>query len=166
MQFIPNIGLRTFKTALSIFLCLLLFPDEPFFACMTVLFCVHNTLDDSIQAALTRGLGTIIGGIMGLIFLTLCRYVETFSLPSFIIRTLVYLLISCGIMLTIHCLNLMKRPAWITIGCIVFLAVTTANADKAPLFYTLNRIIETFFGILIALLVNYFVKPPKRNSTS
>ncbi|MBP3888121.1 MAG: hypothetical protein J6F30_10860 [Cellulosilyticum sp.] len=54
MQFVPHIGLRTLKTALGIFLCLLLFPDEPFFACMTVLFCVHNTLDDSIQAGLTH----------------------------------------------------------------------------------------------------------------
>lgn len=166
MQFIPRIGLRTLKTALGIFLCLLLFPDEPFFACMTVLFCVHNTLDDSIQAGLTRAVGTIIGGMLGLIFLYLCRYVEGFTLPPFITKFFVYLLISLGIIVTIQCFNWLRRPTWVTIGCIVFLGVTTANADKAPLFYTLNRIIETLFGMVIGLTVNRFVAPPKKNSKS
>ncbi len=163
MHFIPNIGLRTLKTALGVFLCLLLFPNDPFFACMTVLFCVNNTLDNSIQAALTRGLGTSIGGIIGLVFLCLCRYVESFHLPILMTRLLVYLLIALGIIVTIHFFNLIKHPSWITIGCIVFLAVTTAHADKAPLYYTLNRIIETYFGIVIGLLVNRFIIPPKKS---
>lgn len=166
MQYLPNIGLRTLKTALGIFLCLVLFPNEPFFACMTVLFCIQNTLDESIKAALTRSLGTILGGLIGLIFLCLCRYVKTFALPEFMMKLIIYLLIAVGIIITIHCCNLLKHPMWITIACIVFLGVTTANADKAPLFYTLNRIIETLFGMTIGLLINYFVTPPKKNSTS
>lgn len=162
MQLIPNIGLRTFKTALAIFLCLLISPSEPFFACMTVVFCIQSTVNDSIQAALTRSLGTILGGMIGLIFLCLCRYVKTLDLPFYLVKLMTYLLISGGIILTIHCFNLLKRPAWINIGCIVFLAVTTSNADKAPLFYTINRIAETLFGMFIGLLVNRFITPPPK----
>ena len=33
---VPKIGLRTIKTSLSVFLCLVLLPNEPFFACLTV----------------------------------------------------------------------------------------------------------------------------------
>ncbi|MBE6024165.1 MAG: FUSC family protein [Cellulosilyticum sp.] len=162
MQLIPNIGLRTLKTALAIFLCLLIFPGEPFFACMTVIFCVQNTVNESIKAALTRSLGTIIGGFMGLIFLCLCRLVRSMDLPAYPTKILVYMFIAIGIMLTIHCFNLLKRPSWINIGCIVFLAVTTANADKAPLYYTLNRIIETLFGMFVGLMVNRFITPPAK----
>lgn len=161
MQPLPNIGLRTLKTALAIFLCLLLSPGEPFFACMTAVFCIQSTVNDSIQAALTRGLGTILGGVIGLIFLTLCRYVRTFEFPFFATKLIIYALIAFGIIITIHGLNLLKKPGWIPIGCIVFLAVTTANADKTPVLYTFNRIAETLFGIVIGLLVNRFITPPK-----
>lgn len=164
MQLFPHIGMRTLKTALGIFLCLLISPTEPFFACMTVVFCIQNTVDDSIKLALTRSLGTIIGGIMGLTFLCLCRYVKTLGLPFYVTKLLVYLLISIGIMCTIQSFNLLKRPSWINIGCIVFLAVTTARADSAPVAYTINRIIETLFGMLIGLIVNYTIKPPKHSN--
>ncbi|MBQ1273996.1 MAG: aromatic acid exporter family protein [Cellulosilyticum sp.] len=161
MPQITNIGLRTLKTALAVFLCLLISPSEPFFACMTVIFCIQNTVNDSIQAALTRSLGTLLGGILGLIFLCLCRYIQTLGLSFYLTKLITYLLISIGIIITIQCFNLLHRPSWIPIGCIVFLAVTTANADKAPLFYTVNRVVETFFGSFIALLVNRFITPPK-----
>lgn len=157
----PKIGLRTLKTALAVFICLCLAPKDPFFAAITSIFCIQNTHDDSIQVALTRTLGTILGGVFGLIFLCLCRYIRTFSLPDPIIAVMVDITICVGIVLTIYCINLLKRPAWIPIGCVVFLAVTTANADKAPLYYTFVRCSETIGGMIIGLLVNRFVLPPK-----
>lgn len=156
-----RIGLRTLKTALAVFICLCVASTQPFFAAITSIFCIQNTHDDSIKVALTRTIGTILGGVFGLIFLCICLYIRTFNLPETITSLFVNFVICIGIILTIYCINLLKRPAWIPIGCVVFLAVTTANADNAPLYYTVVRCSETIFGMIIGLLVNRFILPPK-----
>lgn len=159
---IPSIGLRTIKTALAVFLCLLLFPNEPFFACLTTVFCIQDTVSNSVTMAINRGLGTILGAIIGLLFLIVCRFL-TYNIDIYIIRKLfVYITISIGIICVICLCNLLKKPGAINISCIAFLAVTTAHAFANPIHYSLNRIIETLFGIFIGLLVNKFISPPKK----
>ena len=66
---LPKIGLRTIKSGIAVFLCLLLLPDEPFFACITAVIFLQDTFYNSIHMGLNRGAGTIIGAILGLIFL-------------------------------------------------------------------------------------------------
>lgn len=157
----PKIGLRTIKTALAVFLCLLLFPAEPFFACITTIFCLQDTSTNSRKMAFVRGFGTIFGGAIGLCFLYICRFTKQIIPINYFGTLCTYLIIALGIITVIYLLNLLKRQGCIPIACIVFLAVTTANADKAPVYYTVNRIIETLFGIIIGLLVNYYVTPPR-----
>lgn len=161
MQFIPKVGLRTLKTALAVFLCLLLFPATPFFACMTAVFCVQDTVSNSLKMAFVRGFGTIWGGLIGLVFLYICRFVKGFALPILLTTPIVYAIIAVGIIVVIQSLNLLQRSNCINIACIVFLAITTVNADKTPLIYTTNRVIETLFGVIIGLIVNRFINPPK-----
>lgn len=157
----PKIGLRTTKTALAVFLCLLFFPNEPFFACLTAVFCVQDTVSNSINMAINRGLGTILGATIGLLFLILCRFF-TYTIDIYIIRKiLVYLTIAIGIIAVIYLCNLLKKPGAINISCIAFLGVTTVHAFGNPIYYALNRTIETLFGIFVALLVNKFISPPK-----
>lgn len=158
---LPTIGLRTIKTAIAVFLCLVFFPNEPFFACLTSVFCVQDTVSNSINMAINRGLGTILGAIVGLIFLLIYRFLDYKITPYYISKLLVYLTIAIGIVVVIYLCNLIKRNAAINIACIVFLAVTTVHAFGQPIYYTLNRIIETLFGIFVALLVNIFISPPK-----
>lgn len=159
----PKIGLRTIKTAIAVFLCLLLFPNEPFFACMTSIFCVQDTVSNSINMAINRGLGTMLGAIIGLTFLILCRFF-TFEIDTYpISKLLVYITIALGIIVVIYICNLIKRPGAINISCIAFLAVTTIHAFTDPIFYATNRIIETLFGIFIGLLVNKLILPPNSN---
>ncbi|MDV4150181.1 aromatic acid exporter family protein [Clostridium sp. AL.422] len=157
----PKIGLRTIKTALAVFLCLLFFPNEPFFACLTAVFCVQDTVSNSVKIAINRGVGTILGAIIGLLFLIACRFF-TYNIDIYIIRKLlVYLTIAIGIIAVIYSCNLINKPGAINISCIAFLAVTTVHAFGDPIHYALNRIIETLFGILMGLLVNKFISPPK-----
>lgn len=164
MQLIPKIGLRTLKTAIAVFLCLALFPAEPFFACMTAVFCVQDTVSNSFKIAFVRGFGTIWGGLIGLIFLYICRFVRVLNFPTLLTTFLIYGVIATGVIVVIHSLNILKHPTCINISCIVFLAITTVNANRTPIFYTTNRIIETLFGVLIGLLVNRFITPPKENA--
>ncbi|VYU57241.1 FUSC family protein [Clostridium tertium] len=157
----PKIGLRTIKTAIAVFSCLLFFPNEPFFACLTTVFCVQDTVTNSVTIAINRGLGTILGAVIGLLFLIVCRFF-TYNINVFIIsKFLVYITISIGIIVVIYICNLIKKPGAINISCIAFLAVTTVHAFGNPIYYATNRIIETLFGILVGLLVNKFILPPK-----
>ncbi len=157
----PSIGLRTIKTAIAVFLCLLFFPSEPFFACMTAVFCVQDTVSNSINMAINRALGTALGAVVGLTFLIICRFLNYKITTYFISKFLIYLTIAIGIILVIYLCNLIQKNGAINIACIVFLAVTTVHAFGRPIYYALNRIIETLFGIFIALIVNKFISPPK-----
>ncbi len=158
---LPKIGLRTLKTALAVFLCLLLIPNEPFFACMTAVICLQQTLPHSVQVGVNRALGTIFGGLIGLFFLAICRFINFHYSFAFGKRPLIDLMVALGIIMVIYIFNLLKRPTAIPIACIVFLAITTVNAYKAPFYYALNRTFETLLGIFIALLVNKFIVPPQ-----
>ena len=158
----PKIGLRTIKTALSVFFCLLFFPNEPFFACLTAVFCIQDTVSNSIKMAINRTLGTVLGAATGLLFLIICRFL-TYNIDiDFIRKFLVYLTIAIGIVVVIYLCNLINKPSAINISCIVFLAVTTAHAFDHPLHYATNRVIETLFGVFVGLLVNKFISPPKK----
>lgn len=160
----PKIGLRTIKTSISVFLCLFLFPNEPFFACLAAVSCLQNNVSNSIKASKNRVIGTIVGALYGLIFLIFCRYFK-FNLESeFLSNTLIYFSIAIGIILVIHTCNLIKKSGGINVSCIAFLAITTVHAYSAPLYYALDRIIQTIFGSVIALLVNYFVFPVEKDN--
>lgn len=157
----PKVGLRTIKSAISVFLCLLLFPDTPFFACLTSVICLQDTVANSVKTGIHRGGGTILGGIIGLIFLLFCKLISV-NIPTGILSTLlIYIIISSGIIAVIYACNLINQPGAINISCIVFLAVTTAHAYEQPLYYALDRTIQTLFGILISILVNKYITPPK-----
>lgn len=157
---LPKIGLRTLKTAIAVFLCLFLFPSEPFFACMTAVFCMQDTISNSFRMAFVRGCGTAVGGTIGLIFLLFCRAVRSIVDYKFLASILIYAIIAIGVITVICTWNFFKHPQCIPISCIVFLGVTTAHAYTDPFYYAFNRVCETFFGIFIALLVNKYINPP------
>lgn len=157
---LPKIGLRTFKSGLAVFLCLLLIPNEPFFACLTAVICLGDTVSNSVHTGINRGGGTIIGATSGLGFLYIFRSLEAHIPNERIAKLIIYLLIGLGIIVMIYICNILKRPGAINITCIAFLGVTTAHAYSDPLFYAVNRSLETILGIIISILVNTLITPP------
>ena len=75
---LPKIGLRTIKSGIAVFLCLALLPSEPFFACLTAVICLQDTVYNSIHIGINRGAGTILGSCFGLIFLFFFRTLENY----------------------------------------------------------------------------------------
>lgn len=160
----PKVGLRTIKSAISVFLCLVLFPNVPFFACLTAVICLQDTVANSVKTGIHRGGGTILGGIIGLIFLLFCKLISVNIPTNIFSKLLIYIIISIGIIVVIYLCNLIKQPGAINVSCIVFLAVTTAHAYEQPLYYALDRTIQTLFGIIISILVNKYINPPKEKT--
>lgn len=159
---LPKIGLRTIKTSLAVFLCLVLLPSEPFFACLTSVFCIQDTVGNSLIMGKNRGIGTIVGAFIGLIIMFIFKSL-TYNIDSqFLKKLIIYIFIALGIIVVIYSNNLfLKMPGAINIACIAFLAVTTTHAFGHPVYYAVNRTFETLFGIFIGIIVNISINPPK-----
>lgn len=153
-----KIGWRTIKSAIAVFISLALFSDNAFFACITSVLCLEDTVSHSISAGKDRILSTVVGAVVGMIFLSICRFINSLDLVYFN-DILVYACISFGIVVVIHCCNQFKSITLIGVACVVFIAITTTHAHAEPFAYAITRLIETVCGIFIAIGVNFFIRP-------
>jgi uncharacterized membrane protein YgaE (UPF0421/DUF939 family) len=146
-----NIGMRNIKTAFSVFLCIIILRafrhNFPFYACIAAVITMQSTVHNSFTTGKNRMIGTIIGAICGLLFALIS--------PNNVFLT------SIGIVIVIYFLNLLNRKNSIIIGCVVFLAIMTNLREGTPLIYSFSRVIETFVGIFISVLVNCLIFHPK-----
>ena len=154
-----KIGMRNIKTTLSVFICLLFFEainrDKALFACMAAVICVQNTIEDSMKIGISRVIGTIIGGLSGAMIL--------YMVNTFFDDRILIIIIPLGIMLLIQLCVKIKMKQAVSICCIVFLSITISmNHDEGYILYTYNRVLDTSIGILIALLVNKYMKMPEK----
>lgn len=145
-----RIGMRNIKTALSVFICIIvlrLFRFEyPFYACIASVICTQNSISGSFTMGKNRIIGTMIGATIGFLF----------SLVSLDNAFLCFI----GIICVIHCCNITKVRESATIACIVFLAIMTNLKAVTPFMYSIYRIFETFIGITVAVILNYLLNPP------
>ncbi|WP_297521472.1 aromatic acid exporter family protein [uncultured Clostridium sp.] len=157
---LPKIGARNFKTALSIFLCIIILNllgfDSPFYACIASVICLTDSCDTSIKMGINRMIGTVIGGTFGMIAtIILSKYDTT------LLRTILICLFTVFV---IYVCTILKKPGSVSIACIVLLANLLLNRDYSNYIYTFSRIIETFIGIIIAVGVNVYIMPPKKKN--
>jgi uncharacterized membrane protein YgaE (UPF0421/DUF939 family) len=146
-----RIGMRNLKTAFAVFICIILASifdfDSPFYACIAAVICMQSSVFDSFTVGKNRMKGTIIGAIIGFLFA--------------LINPGNAILSAIGVMLIIYICNIFKSTKSISIACVVFIAIMVNLEDQSPLAYSSFRLIETFMGIIVAVLVNYFIYPPK-----
>lgn len=154
-----KIGMRNIKTTLSVFICLLLFEfidrENSIFACIAAVICMQNTVVDSMEKGMARVIGTIIGGMMGAVVL--------FVVKTFFNDSILIFIIPLGIMALIQVCVAINMKQSVVICCVVYLSIMiTKNHDNGYLLYTVNRVVDTSVGILIALLVNKYVEIPEK----
>lgn len=153
----PKIGMRNIKTATSVFLCLLFFEiinrKDPVFACVAAIICMQPTVDNSWDKGMQRVIGTIIGGLLSILFIII---------DNNLIDAAYFFLIPLGIILLIEiCVVINKKDA-VIISCVVYLSIMlTQRYEGNYLIYTYNRVIDTSIGIIFALLVNRYLIMPK-----
>jgi len=146
---INTIGLRTYKTGLSIVVTLLISElistVNPFFATIAAVFAMESSISATFTAARDRIYGTILGAIVAIIFSSLFP-VNPIS-------------IGFGIIIVIYICNFFKWQGTIKISSIVFLAIILGFNQGDQFEYALYRTIDTFIGVSISTLINYFVFP-------
>ena len=155
---LPKVGLRNIKTALAVFICIIVFPlfnedSNPFYACIAAVICMKDTIPNTFKIGIDRIIGTVLGGIMGIIFIFLIKNAPNNNLVTAIASAL-------GIVILIYICTCIKKPGSVTISCIVLIGVIL-NHGEDSYSYAIFRSIDTTVGIVIAYLVNKYINPPK-----
>lgn len=148
---IPMVGMRTIKTVIAVFLSALvlkyIIKQTPFFACIGAVVAMECSINSSLKAAITRNIGTVIGGAVGILIASFTESMLIFSL---------------GLIPIIVISNRLGKKESIIPGSIVYFAVCYLNTMDYAWVYGLNRIIGTFIGSLIGLAVNLLLLPPAK----
>lgn len=139
-----KIGFRNIKTAISVFICISIFQlldrPYPFYACIAAVICMKKSVGNSYIIGKNRMIGTIIGGIVGLVLSVV------FGKTAMIC--------GLGIVLVIHLCDQFKQNDSIVIACIVFIAIMTNLKGIPSSVYEINRIVDTCIGIIVSIAVN------------
>ena len=151
-------GQRIVKTSLAVMLCLLFYKltgcedaGRLTEAAITAIICMQPYLHDTTESGFNRLYGTVIGAVWGFLFL-----LSMILFPALAgNRSLVYLLIGIGTLLSLHTAVLIRRPDASGLAAIVFVCVVIAYPNVAnPLEQAFCRILDVMLGTGAAILIN------------
>lgn len=169
------VGMRMVKTVIAVFICGIFgyVRGEPaFYSMIAAVICMQNSTDKTITSSVNRAIGTLVGGLYGIIIL---YGLELFHTEH--IDLLRYTLVSLTIIPLIRTALVLKRPSSASLSCVVFLCVTVNhNTDSSPALFALQRMLDTLAGVgvtcVIDLLLPYHPKaedptpPPSTTDTT
>jgi xanthosine utilization system XapX-like protein len=147
----PRVGMRTIKTALavtiSLYISMLLNLRAPIFPAIAAISSMKASISESFNDVTRRLFTAIFGVILGFLF-SLIPVDDVFS-P---------LLAGIGIVIIISILQALDLKRMIILSCIVFAASFLSESNK--IIYGVNRIVGTFIGIAVSVMVNYLISAP------
>lgn len=145
-----HIGLRIFKTALSV--CIAIYLSKilghgSYFAGLAAVITTQNTIESSWEFGKNRIYATIVGIVVAFGF-------HLFGILAFYA-------IFIGIIIVIKiCLKFGWKKS-VSLACIVFIVVMMFNPSASryisPYHYGLIRFIDTVIGVIISLLINQYI---------
>lgn len=150
---IPKIGMRAVKTVIAVFICCAIDYFRgvvPFQSTIAAIICMQPDVQNSVQAAINRTLGTLLGGLAAALVITAFL---NLNLP---INTMTYYLVLCLLMLPLIYIPVsLGRKDATALTCIVFLVITLSHTGEFGPFETaFYRMLDTLVGIVVALPVN------------
>ncbi|WP_073998557.1 FUSC family protein [Anaerococcus urinomassiliensis] len=148
-------GLRIVKTFIAVSLAMLISsfrPGEglPFYSAIAAIICLKSDVEGSREIGINRVIGTILGGLCGLIFLLI---VPANYLPKEVELILISLIAS----IIIWVMAMAGKPKAVSIMAIVFLSITInhGNEGNLPFLFAFNRTFDTMVGVISAIVVNW-----------
>lgn len=152
-------GLRTVKTSLAVFLCLMLYyfllPDQlnVLTACIAAIISLKGNMRESRIASFVRLQSTFVGAVFGLIILQVREWTRLdYDSLSY------YILLSLFVVLVIWISVSFLRSDGAVLGSIVLLIIAIEPIlDKTPFQAAAYRMIDTLIGVGIGLLTNHLL---------
>lgn len=164
-RILPPLGQRIIKTATAVFICLVFYMLQGFHgdvgSCViTAIIVMQPFVEDTKTFARDRIFGTLLGALWGLAFLLL---MNTFPILS-TYRIGVYAIMSLFVILGIYSTVVIKKSAIASLVAIVLVStiINYPNVD-APLVQTLENLADTIVGTVVAICVNVFHLPRRKN---
>lgn len=151
-----HVGMRNIKTALAATLCALLyfpFDRNPTFACIGAIFGMGRDRKTSQQGGGNRFFGTIIGGVLGMLLFSI--YIHFY--PEGGMKPFMLVLLFIGVIMLIVASQLIHWPGAIQPGGVMLCIILFNTPTDTYIAYSLNRIIDTGIGVLVAFIVNYLM---------
>ena len=147
------VGMRMVKTVLAVFICGMfgyLRREPAFYSMIAAVICMQNSTDKTITSSVNRAIGTLVGGVYGIMIL---YGLELFDAEN--LDLLRYALVSLTIIPLIHTALLLKRPSSAALSCVVFLCVTVNhNTDSSPALFALQRMLDTLAGVAVTCVID------------
>lgn len=163
----PRIGQRIVKTAVAVFICVLIYHlfgysgrDMPTESCITAIICMQPYVQGTRAFAFNRFAGTLIGAGWGLLFLLLVLSVPVLhQFPLF-----AYVLMGFGVLAALYTSLLVRKPDISCLSAIVFACIALAFREAdSPVRLALGRIVGVLIGTAVAIAVNIFRLPRRKN---
>lgn len=133
----------------------------PFYTALSVLWCIRPYRGDTLGMAAQRSIGTLIGGLYGLLILV---GQQMFTHGAGIPEMVRYTLISFMIIPIIYTTIVLKRKNASYFACVVFLSIAVLHmTDENPYVFVMNRMVDTEVGILIGMFLNMVHLPYRKN---
>lgn len=172
-------GLRSIKTAIAVFICLttslllsLIFGQtfaatwfSPFFAGIATAYSVQADHATSTLQARNRSIGSILGGLYGLLITWGFESIPFFqAMVPQLHQFLFYLTTAISILPLIALTVKLKQTSAAFVTILTYLSVAVSIRNNLPVvFFAFNRILSTVYGVLIALLINRIQLPHHQN---
>ena len=164
---LPRPGQRILKTSVAVLICLLFYclrgyrgGEMPTEAAITAIICMQPYVRDTRDYAVSRMIGSLIGGGVGLLFLLLLLVLPPLGSNLF----LLYPLMAFGVLISLYLAVLLNRADSSSLAAIVFICVVISFPDIVdPLCQAVDRITGILVGTFAAILVNVFRLPRDRN---
>ncbi|HLQ40789.1 MAG TPA: FUSC family protein [Tetragenococcus sp.] len=152
-----RLGMRTTKTALAVFACILLFylfdRADPMIATIAAVFALRQDMTSTVQSAKSRIIGNTVGSIAAMIFIVLQHYSGHILFSQLVVLPILVALV------IIFQDGIDNNMGIITgIATLILIALSTPAGESAGVAF--DRIIDTFIGTGIAIFINTFIKPP------
>lgn len=146
----PKLGLRTIKTSIAVYFCILIsnmFGIDPFYSCIAAVSTIQTSIQSSFLVGRDRMLGSAVGAAFGVAFSYFGQQSSFFT--------------ALAILCVIYTITLINSKGSINIACIVVIAIMVDPTVTSPLQSGFQRLIQTLLGIVIAVIVNATLFPPK-----
>jgi len=152
-----RIGMRVIKTIAAVTICLFIAylfgsRDSLPIAAIAALVTMQSTNSETLRIGVFRVLGTIIGGVFGILTVLIVLF-----LPNYF-DGIVIVVIPLMLLLNLYICNIMKMQDSCTISCvvtiIVALHVITDTSFDETIVFTFVRLRDTLIGVIVATIIN------------
>lgn len=162
---LPPLGHRIIKTAVAVFICLLIhlirnFQGAVIQSAIAAVICIQPYVSDSKAFAIERVTGTVIGSLWGFLYLGL-MYAFPILGQNIIVA---YIIMSLFVVIALYSTVVIKLSNTACQVGIVLLSTVIAFPNlQSPISDAFNTMLDTTIGTIVAIGVNVFHLPRKKH---